>query len=107
MLVVIAVIGVLTAIAIPMIGRINEQAQAAKDSRNAQAFVTMYNAAKAGGAAAQLDDDSEANAMTALRTGISVPDITDPRCVSTSVSTSTTTEAAAIEALVDVVAVLQ
>lgn len=49
MLVVIAVIGILTAIAIPMIGRINDQAKSAKTNRNAQAVATMFSAARAAG----------------------------------------------------------
>ena len=69
MLVVIAVIGVLTAIAIPIIGRINEQATIAKDNRNAQAVVTMYNAARAGGF-----DDSLTVAQLAEPAGVTVTD---------------------------------
>ena len=69
MLVVIAVIGVLTAIAIPIIGRINEQAKVAKDNRNAQAVVTMYNAARAAGAGDTLTVD-----MLTAATGLTVTD---------------------------------
>ena len=69
MLVVIAVIGVLTAIAIPIIGRINEQAEIAKDNRNTQAVVTMYNAARAAGA-----PDTTAITELTSATGLEVVD---------------------------------
>jgi len=49
MLVVIAVIGILAAIAVPNIGKINDAASASKDRRNAQQLVSVCNAAAAAG----------------------------------------------------------
>ena len=75
MLVVIAVIGVLTAIAIPMIGRINDQANAAKNESNAHALASMFNAAKAAGVPdSELKDDGSDSA-TKLKTGLVYTDV--------------------------------
>lgn len=49
MLVVIAVIGILAAIAVPNIGRINAAAENSKDRRNAQNLVQICSAAAAAG----------------------------------------------------------
>ncbi len=50
LLVVIAVIGILAAIAIPMISKINDSAKKAADKRNAQNLVSVYGAATSAGA---------------------------------------------------------
>lgn len=50
LLVVIAVIGIMAAIAIPMITNINQNAKIAKDKRNAQQIASVYGAAVAAGA---------------------------------------------------------
>jgi len=50
LLVVIAVIGIMAAIAIPMISNINANATAAKTKRNAQQIASVYGAAVAAGA---------------------------------------------------------
>jgi type IV pilus assembly protein PilA len=49
MLVVIAVIGILAAIAVPNIGRINSAAENSKDRRNAQQLASICSAAAAAG----------------------------------------------------------
>ncbi len=49
MLSVIAVIGIISAIAIPNIGRINESARVAAGKRNAQNIVSIYQSAQAAG----------------------------------------------------------
>jgi prepilin-type N-terminal cleavage/methylation domain-containing protein len=49
MLVVIAVIGILAAIAVPNIGRINAAAENTKDRRNAQQLSSVCSAAQAAG----------------------------------------------------------
>ncbi|MFT5469355.1 MAG: type IV pilus assembly protein PilA [Verrucomicrobiales bacterium] len=49
MLVVIAVIGILAAIAVPQIGRINDAAGESKDRRNAQQLSSVVGAAQAAG----------------------------------------------------------
>jgi len=81
MLVVIAVIGILAAIAVPNIGRINQSAEVSKDRRNAQQISSVYNAA----AAAGLDFFAVPSASTNLTTvvgrvvtGATVPDTTSP-----------------------------
>lgn len=77
MLVVIAVIGVLTAIAIPMIGRINDQATLAKNNRNAQAVAAMFNAAKSAGIPdTALKDDGSDVKTKIIGKGISFTDPT-------------------------------
>ena len=50
LLVVIAVIGIMAAIAIPMISNINANATTAKNKRNAQNVASVYGAATAAGA---------------------------------------------------------
>jgi len=50
LLVVIAVIGIMAAIAIPMISNINANATTAKNKRNAQQLASTYGAATAAGA---------------------------------------------------------
>jgi len=49
MLVVIAVIGILAAVAVPNIGRINSAAEVSKDRRNAQQLASVFAAAQAAG----------------------------------------------------------
>ncbi len=50
MLSVIAVIGIISAIAIPQIGRINDSSRDAVDKRNAQQLVSVFEAGSAAGA---------------------------------------------------------
>jgi type IV pilus assembly protein PilA len=68
LLVVIAVIGILAAIAIPMIGRINDSAKAAAAKRNAQNLVSVYGAAASAGAL--FDTTSKGAIVTSLQTGV-------------------------------------
>lgn len=49
MLTVVAIIGIMAAIAIPNMGNINASSQAARDQRNAQSIVNMYNSGLAMG----------------------------------------------------------
>ena len=49
MLVVIAVIGIIAAIAVPQIGKINESAKDATKRRNAQSISSIYASAQAAG----------------------------------------------------------
>ncbi len=49
MLVVIAVIGILAAVAVPNIGRINETTNDAKDKRNAQNIVSLFHSGEGAG----------------------------------------------------------
>ena len=69
LLVVIAVIGIMAAIAIPMISNINANAQAAKNQRNAQNIASVYGAATAAGAA--LSSDTVGTAVDSLQAGVS------------------------------------
>jgi prepilin-type N-terminal cleavage/methylation domain-containing protein len=68
LLVVIAVIGIMAAIAIPQISNINKNSQIAKDKRNAQNIASVYTAALAAGAA--VNQDTLATAITDLAGGI-------------------------------------
>jgi type IV pilus assembly protein PilA len=68
LLVVIAVIGIMAAIAIPMISNINANATASKNTRNAQIVASTYGAATAAGAA--LDAGDINNAIDSLQTGV-------------------------------------
>lgn len=63
MLVVIAVIGIIAAIAVPTIGSITQQANENKAKRNAQNLASIYSSALAAGASI---------------TGTTVADLTDP-----------------------------
>jgi prepilin-type N-terminal cleavage/methylation domain-containing protein len=68
LLVVIAVIGIMAAIAIPMISNINENATIAKDKRNAQNIASVFGAARAAGAAVDTADVTAA--VGDLKTGV-------------------------------------
>jgi type IV pilus assembly protein PilA len=74
LLVVIAVIGIMAAIAIPMISNINQNATDAKNKRNAQQIASTYGAAAAAGAPALFSGDPPTPveleaAITALTAG--------------------------------------
>jgi prepilin-type N-terminal cleavage/methylation domain-containing protein len=69
LLVVIAVIGIMAAIAIPMISNINSNATAAKNKRNAQNIASVYGAACAAGSTDVLAATDVAGIVTALQGG--------------------------------------
>lgn len=77
MLVVIAVIGILAAIAVPNIGKINDAAGDSKDRRNAQQLSSVCNAAQAAGLDFVVDGDLEATVQKVI-TGNTVSDSTSP-----------------------------
>ena len=58
MLVVIAVIGIIAAIAVPSIGAINDKANAAKAKRNGQTIASLFNASRGVGASYASSDTS-------------------------------------------------
>jgi type IV pilus assembly protein PilA len=68
LLVVIAVIGVLSAIAIPAMSNVMENGEAAKDKRNAQNIASTYTAARAAGAV--VDTTSKATIISNLENGV-------------------------------------
>jgi type II secretory pathway pseudopilin PulG len=68
MLVVIAIIGIIAAIAIPNIGSINDAANDSAAQRNAQNAASVWNAAIAAGYAAT--EATTADALTSLETGV-------------------------------------
>lgn len=68
LLVVIAVIGIMAAIAIPMISNINENATIAKNKRNAQNIASVFGAARAAGAA--VATGSAGAAVDSLQAGV-------------------------------------
>ena len=67
MLVVIAVIGIIAAIAVPMIGNITASAEANATRRNAQNVASIYSAALAAGYTGASDVDA---AYSAVSTGV-------------------------------------
>jgi type IV pilus assembly protein PilA len=67
LLVVIAVIGIMAAIAIPIISNINQNATIAKDKRNAQNIANVFGAAMAAGAT--VPTGSVSAAVDDLQTG--------------------------------------
>jgi prepilin-type N-terminal cleavage/methylation domain-containing protein len=69
LLVVIAVIGIMAAIAIPIISNINQNATIAKNKRNAQNIANVYGAAVAAGAT--IDTSTVTSIINALQTGAS------------------------------------
>jgi prepilin-type N-terminal cleavage/methylation domain-containing protein len=69
MLVVIAIIGIIAAIAIPNIGSINKAASDSAIQRNAQNAASVWNAAVAAGFDGGTATD-EATALTLLETGV-------------------------------------
>lgn len=79
MLVVIAVIGIIAAIAVPNIGRINDSAKDATYRRNAQSLASIFASAQAAG----VDFSSggtrnESQIITAMITGATVNDADSP-----------------------------
>jgi type IV pilus assembly protein PilA len=76
MLVVIAIIGIIAAIAIPNIGTINDSAREATAKRNAQSVASVLNAAIAAGAstAGFSATTTGAQLVTAAETGMSPTD---------------------------------
>lgn len=81
MLVVIAVIGILAAIAVPNIGRINNAAELSKDRRNAQQLASVYSAASAAGydfVTTPTTASTVAAVVTRIVTGATVTDSTSP-----------------------------
>ncbi|MGY8644404.1 MAG: type II secretion system protein [Verrucomicrobiales bacterium] len=69
MLVVIAVIGVITAIAVPQIANINSKARAGKDRRNAQNIASVVAAAQAAGHDFLVGNATPAAVVTAVVAG--------------------------------------
>lgn len=63
MLVVIAIIGIIAAIAIPNIGALNDSARDAANKRNAQTVASVLNSASAAGADLGLADGSKGAAI--------------------------------------------
>ena len=68
LLVVIGVLGVLSAISIPVLNPIRENARINKNQRNAQSIVAVANAAQAAGAT--LDMSSVTTAINQLKEGV-------------------------------------
>lgn len=68
LLVVIGVLGVLSAISIPVLNPIRENARINKNQRNAQSIVAVANAAQAAGAT--LDMSSITSAINQLKEGV-------------------------------------
>lgn len=77
MLVVIAVIGILAAIAVPNIGKINGAAEESKNRRNAQQLSSVCNAAQAAGHDFVGANDLAAT-VTAIIGGATINDSTSP-----------------------------
>lgn len=79
MLVVIAVIGILAAIAVPNIGKINGAAEASKNRRNAQQLASVCNAAQAAGHNfITSSDDVVADVAARIVTGATITDGSSP-----------------------------
>lgn len=72
MLVVIAIIGIIAAIAIPNIGALNDNARDAAAKRNAQTVASVLNAAVAAGV--DTTGWSDANILAKAQTGVSPAD---------------------------------
>ncbi len=72
MLVVIAIIGIIAAIAIPNIGALNDNARDAAAKRNAQTVASVLNAAVAAGV--DTTGWSDANILAKAQTGVSPDD---------------------------------
>ena len=71
MLVVIAIIGIITAIAVPAISNMTSEADIAKNKRNAQNIATVYNTAIAAAATTnELSRTDKTLAIDALQTGV-------------------------------------
>lgn len=78
MLVVIAVIGIIAAIAVPNIGRINDSAKDATYRRNAQNLASVFASAQAAGVDFSSASAVEADIITAIITGATVSDADSP-----------------------------
>lgn len=78
MLVVIAVIGILAAIAVPNIGKINDAAEESKNRRNAQQLSSVCNAAQAAGLDFIAEGDDVAAVCGKVAIGDTVDDVTSP-----------------------------
>ena len=78
MLVVIAVIGILAAIAVPNIGKINDAASDSKDRRNAQQIASVCNAAAAAGLDFVGAETDKAVVVGKIITGDTVKDGSSP-----------------------------
>lgn len=68
LLVAIGILGIITAIAVPVLTPVRENARINKDARNAQTIVAMASAAQAAGAA--LDLSSVDSAINQLKGGV-------------------------------------
>ena len=78
MLVVIAVIGIIAAIAVPNIGRINDSAKDATYRRNAQNLASVFASAQAAGVNFASASTVEADIINAVITGATVNDTDSP-----------------------------
>lgn len=78
MLVVIAVIGIIAAIAVPNIGRINDSAKDATYRRNAQSLASIFASAQAAGVDFSSASTKEADIIKAMIKGASVSDADSP-----------------------------
>ncbi len=78
MLVVIAVIGIIAAIAVPSIGRINDSAKDATYRRNAQNLASVFSSAQAAGVDFAAGATTEADVITATVGGGTVSDALSP-----------------------------
>lgn len=78
MLVVIAVIGIIAAIAVPNIGRINDSAKDATYRRNAQNIASVFASAQAAGVDFSAASTAEADIINAIIAGATVNDADSP-----------------------------
>ena len=78
MLVVIAVIGIIAAIAVPNIGRINDSAKDATYRRNAQNIASVFASAQAAGVDFSASSTAEADIIDAIIAGATVSDADSP-----------------------------
>jgi len=78
MLVVIAVIGIIAAIAVPNIGRINDSAKDATYRRNAQNLASVFATAQAAGVDFSSASTDEADVIEAVIAGATVNDPDSP-----------------------------
>tara|TARA_R110000850_G_scaffold185992_9_gene311924 strand:+ start:586 stop:999 length:414 start_codon:yes stop_codon:yes gene_type:complete len=78
MLVVIAVIGIIAAIAVPNIGRINDSAKDATYRRNAQNIASVFASAQAAGVDFSSSSTDEADVINAIIAGATVSDADSP-----------------------------
>ncbi len=78
MLVVIAVIGIIAAIAVPNFGRINDSAKDATYRRNAQNIASVFASAQAAGIDFSASSTAEADIIGAIIAGATVSDADSP-----------------------------